>query len=162
MSEHYQKPNFETEYRYLLTECAKKFIHAPRGSYLDSLAKEFALRLKHHEVEKILSGLHLKKSTFPSMAYFETEIKNAERQRYQIKKTSNGHVLTRIVPKVYGVPVVIEALFHMIQKGETNTGAWNYARKICKLTEEELMQAYEAWVDNKLHPLLQKDKSAAG
>lgn len=156
MSEHYQKPNLETEYRYMLTECAKKFIHSPRNSYLDSLAKEFSKRLKPAEVEKILTGLHLKKSTFPSMTYFDVEMRAAEKLRYQVKKTSNGHVLTRMSPKVLGVPVIVEALFHMIQRGDTDTGAWNYARKMCKLSEDELMKAYEAWVDGQLHELLKK------
>lgn len=64
---------------------------------------------------------------------------------------------SRIAP---GTPQNLEALFDMINKGNSGTGAFKFARSLFEyLTDEDIWQAYDHWIEGKLDPTVIEKKT---
>lgn len=60
-----------------------------------------------------------------------------------------------------GTPQSLEALFEMMNRGNTGTGAFRFARAhFGYLTDEDLWSCYESWLDGKLNPIVVEKRDA--
>jgi len=59
--------------------------------------------------------------------------------------------------KAPGTPSYAECLFQMINKGETETGGFKWARKLLgEFSDEVIWEMYQMWFDGNVHELLKK------
>lgn len=154
------KAQKEQDVRAMVMASVKKFRTSPKNSFIDSLVTELCERLKIYEIEKILKDLHRHKDLFPTMAYFESEIKSIERGRYLRKTngTTSYLVHQRYVKSLPNMKTLAETLFMMIKKNNTTSPAFHKIKARLALTEEQLWEAYEQWTQGKVHPCVEIEK----
>lgn len=145
---------------------ASRFLNAPRRQYLESLAQELSKRLKLPEIDTLLQDIHKKHNHFPTTAMFEAEIKAIEKDRWV--KNSKGNMVRRVLngnrwvsDKAPGTPITAEALFILMQTGQSSGGAFDIARAGWRhLSDEQVWAAFDLWLNGKVAPCLLDPKPA--
>jgi len=99
------------------------------------LERDYSKQKTHEKINKI----PLEYKDFPSMKDFNNIFPVIAKRQSKLQE---------IVweSKVKGTPAAVEALFNMIERGETETGKFRYGLKHCSLNEEQLFAHYEKFV----------------
>ncbi len=143
----------KSEIARLVDASANRFIDKPSKAFLDGTVEDLLRTgLRISEIEEILKELHIRHMKFPAPPTLNTDIK-AYIARVRYKPSTEVWVSKQAA----GTPASVEALFNFIKQGKTSGVAFDSARRSLKhLTDDEVWQCYESWVQGKVNSLLTK------
>lgn len=128
----------------LLLMLAENYQNWPTTKYMASVLDFICQRATSMEqVQDKLADIPIHYDKFPTMKEFAVIFP---------KRRPKLHVVQDVEWKssVPGTPASVEALFNMIDKGETETGKFRFGLRYVGLNEESLFAAYEDFKNGKI------------
>lgn len=102
-------------------------------------------------IRDVLRRLPKKYESFPSLSEIHETI-------YQIKlsrkmKEPEVKEVVWVSKRAPGTPACVEAVFLLLEQGKSELSHFDYGKRFCGFkTDKQLFDAYEAFVDGKIHP----------
>lgn len=141
----------------------------PNQEYIDKLKTYLVhdLKLNLETIEILCRRIPEVVKSFPSRVDVNNVLSEIRKNKSKFKKVTESTSQVRTSPEktkgeLLGIPTSIETLCQMIDRNETECGAFIGSLHRLRLSESDLWAIYEARAEGRLHPVVEEYRRKKG